>query len=330
MTKDNSAPVGQKRTSDGKAATIAPRVGLLLIIGLVLLYGVIYPNLHVVALSLQHDGQWSLQNYREILSQRLVLKAIVSSVGISIFTVALCAAIGVPLAFLFERYAFPARRLFSTLAALPLVLPPLVGTVAFIFLCGESGILARVLQSALHLERAPWSLRGWPALLLFHAYTMYPFFYVLTGAGLGRIDASLAEAGRSLGAGRLRVLARIVLPQLTPSLVAAALLTFMTSMASFSAPLLFGGSVRMLTLEIYTARQRGDLTMALTETVTLAVISLSALFLFQRYEGTRRFAAAAMKGAAKTRRTITGGRTRTIAVTFGMLFSIALVLPVLT
>ena len=62
----------------------------------------------------------------------------------------------IPLAFLFERFTFPARRLFATLAALPLVLPPLVGTVAFIFLCGESGILARVAQSLFHFERAPW------------------------------------------------------------------------------------------------------------------------------------------------------------------------------
>ncbi len=47
---------------------------------------------------------------------------------------------------------------------------------------------------------------------------------------------------------------RVLLPQLTPSLLAAALLTFMTSMASFSAPLLFGGDVRVLTLEIFTAQ----------------------------------------------------------------------------
>jgi iron(III) transport system permease protein len=326
------ATVGQSRhrTSDGKAATLSPRLPLLLVVAAVLLYGVIYPNLHVVMQSLQREGSWSLQNYREILAQRIVLKAIISSVGISVLTVLCCAGIGIPLAFLFERFTFPARRLFATLAALPLVLPPLVGTVAFIFLCGESGILARIVQSLFHLERAPWSLRGWPALLLFHAYTMYPFFYVLTGAGLSRIDAALAEAGRSLGATRARVLTRIVLPQLTPSLVAAALLTFMTSMASFSAPLLFGGGVRMLTLEIYTARQRGDLTLALTETVVLAVISLSALIFFQRYEGTRKFAAATMKGAAKTRRSVAKGRTRAIAIAFGVLFSILLVLPVLT
>jgi iron(III) transport system permease protein len=309
---------------------VSPRLLLLLVVAVVLLYGVIYPNLHVVLLSFQRDGNWSLQNFREILEQRIVLKAIFSSVAISALTVVFCAGIGIPLAFLFERFTFPARRLFATLAALPLVLPPLVGTVAFIFLCGESGILARVAQSVFHLQRAPWSLRGWPALLLFHAYTMYPFFYVLTGAGLSRIDAALAEAGKSLGAQRARVLTRIVLPQLTPSLLAASLLTFMTSMASFSAPLLFGGGVRMLTLEIYTARQRGDLTLALTETVVLALISLSALFFFQRYEGTRRFAAAAMKGAAKTRRSVATGRTRIIAIAFGVLFSLLLVLPVLT
>jgi iron(III) transport system permease protein len=301
-----------------------------LITGVVLLYGVIYPNLHVLVASLQSDAGWSLANYRQVLSQNIVLESIFASVGISVLTVLFCAGVGIPLAFLFERYSFPARRLFATFAALPLVLPPLVGTVAFIFLCGESGILARFAQSVFHLEHSPWSLRGWPALLLFHTYTMYPFFYMLTGAGLTRIDAALAEAGRSLGASRTRVLTRIVLPQLTPSLIAAALLTFMTSMASFSAPLLFGGGVRVLTLEIYTARQRGDAGLAITETVILAAISLSALFFFQRYEGTRKFAAAAMKGSTKKRTAIASGKSRALAITCGVLFSVMLVLPVAT
>src|ERR1700716_1653703 len=291
----------------------SPRLILLLITLLVLLYGVAYPNLDTIAASLQRDGHWSLGNYAEVLSQRLALEAVVTSVGVSLATVGLCALVGVPLAFLFERYSFPGRSVFATLAALPLVLPPLVGTVAFIFLCGESGILARAVQHALRLQHAPWSLRGWGALLLFHTYTMYPFFYVLTGAGLRRIDSGLAEAGRSLGAKPLRVLFRIVLPQLTPSLIAAGLLTFMTSMASFSAPLLFGGNVRMLTLEIFTARQRGDQTIALTETVILALISLGALMAFQRYEGTRKFAAAAMKGAPRRQRPLAKGKARALA-----------------
>jgi iron(III) transport system permease protein len=330
MTPSSSNPVATAPGSNPFSRFTAPRILLILITAVVLLYGVIYPNLHVVLTSLERDGSWSLLNYRDALSQTVLFEALISSVVLSVLTVLFCALIGVPLAFLFERYTFPARNVFATLAALPLVLPPLVGTVAFIFSLGESGIIARLVQSLFQLDRSPWSLRGWPALLLFHTYTMYPFFYVLTGAGLSRIDASLAEAARSLGANRNRVLTRIVLPQIAPSLIAAALLTFMTSMASFSAPLFFGGDVRVLTLEIYTARQRGDFAMALTQTVILAAISLSALVFFQRYEGTRKFAAAAMKGAAKRRRTIATGKARAIAVVTGVLLSLILVLPVAT
>jgi len=301
-----------------------------LIVAFVLIYGVIYPNTRVFVAALQRDGNWSLANFIDVLSQRTVIESAITSLAVSVLTVLFCAFVGVPLAFLFERYSFPGRRLFATLAALPLVLPPLVGAVAFIFLCGESGILARTIQHVFRLTKAPWSLRGWGALLLFHTYTMYPFFYLLTGAGLQRIDAGLAEAARSLGASRLNVLRRVTLPQLTPALIAAGLLTFMTSMASFSAPLLFGGNVRVLTLEIFSARQRGDVSVALSETLLLTVISLAALMCFQRYEGTRRFAAAAMKGTARRRQPLKSGKSRLLAAMVGVVFSVVLALPIAT
>src|SRR6266853_2448934 len=92
--------------------SVSPRLLLWLITGVVLLYSVIYPNLHVVVASLQRDGNWSLANYREVLSQSIVLESIFASVGISVLTVSFCATVGIPLAFLFERYSFPTRRLF--------------------------------------------------------------------------------------------------------------------------------------------------------------------------------------------------------------------------
>ena len=149
-----------------KPSAIPSRLLLILITSVVLLYGVIYPNLHVLIASLQRDGAWSIANYREVLTQGIVIEAIIASVALSLFTVIFCALIGIPLAFLFERYTFPARGLFATLAALPLVMPPLVGTVAFIFLCGESGILAHKptgAHDARHLvARAAWAgSRGW-------------------------------------------------------------------------------------------------------------------------------------------------------------------------
>ena len=65
-------------------------------------------------------------------------------------------------------------------------------------------------------------------------------------------------------------------------------------------------------------------------TVVLAVISLGALLFFQRYEGTRRFVAATMKGAPRRRRPITSGRARVLATLGGVVFALVLALPVLT
>jgi iron(III) transport system permease protein len=327
---ENQMPTNADNRKPSRRIPASAKIILLLIVVVVLLYGVVYPNVRLFMSALQTEGSWSPANFIAVLKQQSVLGSAITSVVVSLLTVVLCALVGVPLAFLFERYSFPGRRLFAAMAALPLVLPPLVGTVAFIFLCGESGILARTVQNTFHLSGSPWTLRGWGALLLFHTYTIYPFFYVLTGAGLQRIDAGLAEAARTLGALRWRLLWRVTLPQLTPSLVAAGLLTFMTSMASFSAPLLFGGNVRVLTLEIFNARQRGDTGVALTETVLLAVISLVALLVFQRYEGTRRFAAAAMKGTTRRRGKLKSGKTRLLAAICGVLFSIALISPIAT
>src|SRR5689334_13174799 len=91
----------------GDAATRLPfRPSSLIIpviVFVVLLYGVIYPNLHVLMASLQSNGEWSLANYRDVLSQSTTLEAAASSVVLSLLTVIFCALVGVSLAFLFER-----------------------------------------------------------------------------------------------------------------------------------------------------------------------------------------------------------------------------------
>src|SRR4051812_42939787 len=61
-------------------------------------------------------------------------------------SVALSALIAIPLAVLFARSVFPGRRVLGAVVALPAVLPPLVGVIAFLFLYGESGFFARLVQ----------------------------------------------------------------------------------------------------------------------------------------------------------------------------------------
>ena len=96
MNEERPLSVGRShhRRSDGKAPKLSPRLILFLIVAIVLLYGVIYPNIHVVVASFQQNGNWSLANYVQALSQAIVLESIVASVGVSVLTVLFCAAAG--------------------------------------------------------------------------------------------------------------------------------------------------------------------------------------------------------------------------------------------
>ena len=294
-----------------------------ILLALLLLWLVGWPLLVTLGEALEAP-RWTLRHFAEFAERPEEWRALWASVWISLATVGLAAGIGVPLAFLFERAEFPGRRVLGALVALPVVLPPLVGVIAFLFLYGESGFVARGIQALFRREESPWRLSGPTAVLLVHAYTMYVYFYLFTRAGLSRLDGSLLEAAQALGASRRRVVTRVVLPLLRPVLTAAALLTFMTSLASFSAPYVFGGGFRVMTTQIVASKLNGDLPMAMVETVTLAVVALIGLFLLQRSEAGR-VVTGGGRGIAPARRRL--GRSRWIVAAFGWLLAAILLLP---
>jgi iron(III) transport system permease protein len=255
--------------------------------------------------------------------------ALWASVWISLVSVILAAAIGIPLAFLFEWFDFPGRKTLGALIALPVVLPPLVGVIAFLFLYGESGFVARAIQALLHLESAPWRLQGPVAILLVHAYSMYVYFYLFTRAGLAKLDVSMLEAAQALGAGRRATLWRVIVPLLRPSLVGAAMLTFMTALGSFSAPYIFGGGFRVMTTQIVATKLNGDLPLAMVETVALALVAVVGLIILRRTEGDDILVALG-KGIAPRPRPIRRASVRWLAAGAGWGLAVLLLLPHLT
>ena len=278
-------------------------------VAVVLLWFVLYPNLFVLADSLRDEAGITLGAYGRFFASPSEREALWNSVWFSAACVVLAGAIGIPLAFLFSRFEFPGRRILGGLASLPVLLPPLVGVIAFVFLFGESGFLARGIQHLLGLEQPPWRLNGAPAILLVHAYTMYVYFFLFTSAGLARLDTSFTEAAAALGSGRWSTLRRVTLPMLAPSVLGAALLVFMTSMGSFSAPYVFGGGFRVLTTQVFVSKLNGDLTMAAVETVMLAAVCILFLVMLQRYERKREYTGAG-KGTAPVARPVRGRVSR--------------------
>src|SRR4029079_3804347 len=160
-------------------------------------------------------------------------------------------------------------------------------------------------------------------ILLVHAYSMYVYFYLFVRAGLAALDGAQLDAAASLGAGRWRTVWRVVLPLLRPSLAGAALLTFMTSLASFSAPYIFGGGFRVMTTQIVATRLNGDDSLAMVETVSLTLLALAALWLLRRSRANES-ATSTGKGVAPERSRVASRAARaTLAV---LSWTLALVL----
>ena len=300
------------------------RVALGLFVPVLLLLAgyVLYPSLRTFAVGLvpEHVGEvfssWRSANVR----------ALVNSLWISVLSVLGAGALGTALAYAFFRYRFPLRRLLMGLAVIPLALPPLVGVLAFLFLYGESGILPRGLQRLFGLADVPFAFEGLSAVWLVHVYSLYVYFYLFVSAALGGIDRSLLEASAGLGASAWTTFRRVILPLIRPALVSAALLVFMISMASFTAPLLFAGTEPFLTTQIYNYKTNGDLDLSATVSTVLTLICL--VFLIGLEMGGRPTGAGAGKGAAAAPRPLGSGWGQALALVLAVIGLLFLFLPV--
>jgi iron(III) transport system permease protein len=310
------------------SAVRRPRVAAALLLVL-LVWLVAYPILLVLMEGLRGPQGWTLGHVREFLSRPTEWQALWNSLWISLASVVLAGAIGVPLAFLFSRYDLPGRRILGGLIALPAVLPPLVGVIAFLFLYGETGFVSLLVQWLFGLTEPPWRLEGAGAILLVHAYSMYVYFYLLVRASLATIDASIYEAAASLGAGRWRTFSRVTVPHLAPALTGAALLTFMTALASFSAPYIFGGGFRVMPTQIVSTRLNGETELAMVETISLTVLALAALWLL-RGSSAANESAGGRKGVAPAPRPVRHPAARVALLVLGWGLALLLLLPHLT
>ncbi len=295
-------------------------------VGLLLVAYLVVPALAMLFASLQAETGLTLERYVRFLRSKSGMRALRGSVWVSICTVLACMAVGVLLAVLVHRVDFPGRKVLASLLVLPLALPPLVGTLVFYYLFSESGVVPRALEDFIGIPASAVAARNFWGVLLVHTYTMYPFVYILLLVSLRRLDDSLLEAARGLGAGRVRVFLRIWAPLVSPALIGSSLLIFMISMASFSAPYFFDDSGLYLSVLIYRTKINQGLSMAMTQATVLSAVSILFLILLQHYQGVDRLRSAS-KGVARTLRPIPEGWPRLLAVLTVGVASAILLLP---
>ncbi len=298
---------------------------VLLALALVLWGYVVGPLLSTFDRSV-NSGQGTFSEYVPFLDFNSVQnEALRGSIYISIISVITSGLTGVSLAVLLNRWDFRFRKLYQALVLVPIALPPLMGVKAFYLLYGKAGTFPQLLGQLFHTSPTSFALTGISGVLLVHTLTMYPYFYLSVAASLSQADDSLEEAAGTLGASTFQTWTRVLLPMLTPAIVAGALLTFMSSMASYTAPLLFEVNNVMTVQIANNAANQQSLASAVS--VVLALISILFLIVIRSWEQ-RKVYRTQSKGGARKRRRVTSPAAR-VALFIGALLSTAfLILPI--
>jgi len=208
-------------------------------------------------------------------------------VGFTIYQAALSTvasvALGVPLAYILARHEFPGRRTLRSLTILPFVLPSILVAVGFRAAFSEDGPLNAVLAVAgIGPVELLFSLE---AIVIAHAFYNAPLVARLTIAAWESVDASAVETARSLGANRLQAFRDVIAPQLYPSVLMGATLTFVFTLGTFPIVLALGG-VELMTVEVRVFRlvQSLDYGEAAALAIVELILSLAVLYGYLRYE----------------------------------------------
>ncbi|WIX81512.1 ABC transporter permease [Amycolatopsis carbonis] len=238
--------------------------------------------LPVVGLLVRSD----VARFPSLLISESSLAALKLSLITALLSTVACVILGVPLAVVLARSRVRGTRLLRSIVLLPLVLPPVVGGLALLYLLGRKGFLG-ILINALTGQQVPFTTA---AVVIAQTFVAMPFLVVsLEGALRGSGDR-YEQVASTLGARPWTVFRRVTLPLLLPALGSGVVLSFARALGEFGATITFAGSLegvtRTLPLEVYTqAEVDVDSAVALALLLIVVAIVVIAVARPRSFEG---------------------------------------------
>lgn len=211
----------------------------------------VIPILSMIGTTFHDDGSFSLRGYIDFFKDDYFIKILVTTLRVSLLTTIICILIGFPVAYYISKLKARKKAILLLLTIFPLLTSPVVRSFSWMVIVGKNGVLNKLLLSIGLIEQPLEILYTPIAIIIGLVHLFLPLVIVTLVGVMENIDSDLLRAAESLGASRLGVFLKVVVPLCVPGLVIGSILVFVGSFTAYTTPALLGGKQRVVSTFLY-------------------------------------------------------------------------------
>lgn len=228
---------------------------------------------------------FSLENYTRLMASQYV-SIFLRSVWLALISTIACLIIGYPVAYIISKMKASKRNFLIMLFILPMWMNFLLRTYAWVPILGKTGIINTILGK-FGIEPI-WFLYNDFAVLLGMVYNFLPFMVLPLYTTLIKMDVNLINAAADLGANRIQIFKKVILPLSVPGIFSGITMVFMPAVSTFVISRLLGGGQYMLLGNLieqqYTTM--GDWNFGSAISIFMMIIILIFMAISSKFDGT--------------------------------------------
>lgn len=218
---------------------------------ILLLYALflLYPLSLLLKMAFSDGAHFTLVNFAKFFSHKYYSITLLNSFKVSIAATIASVVVGVVLGYFMSVFKIRGAKLLRMCIVMATMSAPFVGAYAWIMLLGRNGVITNFLSRLFGITMP--DIYGFNGILLVFVTQLFPLVFLYVQGAMSKMDASLLEASENLGCTGFKRFFKVVLPLISPTVLAGALLVFVRAMSDFGTPMLIGEGYRTFTVILY-------------------------------------------------------------------------------
>ena len=218
---------------------------------ILLLYALflLYPLSLLLKMAFSDGVHFTLENFAKFFSRKYYSITLLNSFKVSIAATIASVVVGVVLGYFVSVFKVRGAKLLRMCIVMATMSAPFVGAYAWIMMLGRNGVITNFLSDLFGITMP--DIYGFNGIMLVFVTQLFPLVFLYVQGAMSKMDASLMEASENLGCTGFKRFFTVVLPLISPTVLAGALLVFVRAMSDFGTPMLIGEGYRTFTVILY-------------------------------------------------------------------------------